>query len=323
VSFIAPEMLWALLALPAAGLAYVHTFRRRSACISKYPGLRLTRSAPQHAGRRHLPFALLGLALAAIGIALGRPIASLTLPTSFDTVLLAVDVSGSMAATDVAPTRLGAAQEAARTFVAEQPADTRIGLVAFGDKAGILQQPTHSRAEMRAAIERLRLRSGTAVGGGIIAALSVIFPHERVTTAPARTPVAPGSMSAAAIILLSDGDSTSGPDLMEAARAAADRGVRVFTVGIGTTEGEVLVYEGWRTRAHLEEETLREVARITGGHYFQAESAGELKRIYRMLTTTRRIETRETELTALLAALAAVLAVFSAGVSLLWFDRVF
>jgi Ca-activated chloride channel family protein len=275
-------------------------------------------------------------------VALARPTAVVSLPAMFDTVVLAIDVSGSMRATDIEPSRLAAAQAAALTFVEGQPAHTRVALVAFGERAGIVQQPTHDRAEIRAAIDHLRPKSGTAVGAGIGAALAALFPESQITPENPRgaplsgeseqqshngkdsgAPVTPGSATSAAIILLTDGESTRGADAMEAARAAADRGVRVFTVGVGTSEGTVVSFEGWSSRVRLDEDTLREIANLTGAEYFQAQSAGDLKKIYKTLSAQLVIEKKDTEITAIFAAVAMVLAVLSAAFSLLWFNRIF
>lgn len=341
MSFISPEMLWLLLGLPAAVFGYVCMQYRKNPGVAQYPGLGLARIAAAQRGRRHLPFGLLALALAAMGLALARPTAVIALPTKFDTVLLAIDVSGSMRATDIEPNRLAAAQAAARTFVAGQPAHTRIGIVAFGERAGVVQQPTHDRAEIRVALDQLHVKPGTSVGAGILVALATLFPDAQITpenprgaatvegeqppaTGPASAaPVAPGALTSAAIILLSDGESTSGPGVIEAAHAAADRGVRVYTVGLGTAEGAVVSFEGWSSRVRLDEDALREIASLTGGEYFQAQSAGELKQIYKTLSTQSVVEKKDTEITALFAAVAAVLAVLSAGISMLWFNRIF
>ncbi len=341
MSFISPAMLWVMLALPAAVFAYVHARHGRGRGIAQYPGLGLTRSASEQRWRKQLPCGLLALALAAMGIALARPTAVIALPAMFDTVVLAIDVSGSMRATDIEPSRLAAAQAAARTFVEAQPAHTRIGLVAFDARAGVVQQPTHDRTEIRAAIDRLHLKSGTAVGAGIGAALAALFPEAGITPENPRGavsseqtdqpresgresggPAPPGSVTSAAIILLTDGESTSGPDVIEAAHAAADRGVRVFTVGIGTTEGAVISFEGWSSRVRLDEDTLREIANLTGAEYFQAQSAGELKQIYKALSAQLVIEKKDTEITAIFAAAAVVFALLSAALSLRWFNQI-
>jgi Ca-activated chloride channel family protein len=214
-------------------------------------------------------------------------------------------------------------------------------LVAFDARAGVVQQPTHDRAEIRAAIDRLHLKSGTAVGAGIAAALAALFPEAQITPENPRgavsseqtdqppdsgrqpgTPAHPGSVTSVAIILLTDGESTSGPDVIEAAHAAADRGVRVFTVGIGTTEGAVISFEGWSSRVRLDENTLREIANLTGAEYFQAQSAGELKQIYKALSAQLVIEKKDAEITAIFAAAAVVFALLSAALSLRWFNRI-
>jgi Ca-activated chloride channel family protein len=259
--------------------------------------------------------------------------------------MLAMDVSGSMRATDVQPNRLAAAQVAARTFVQEQPSSTRIGVVAFAATALVVQHPTTNREEILTAIQRLQLQRGTAVGSAIVVSLAALFPEEGITLESIgadgrRKPVAaaidaktglekppfravpPGSYGSAAIVLLTDGQRTTGPDALDAARLAADHGVRVYTVGIGTPEGEVMGFEGWRMRVKLDEETLKNVAMLTHGEYFYAGSATELKKVYKSLNARFTLEKKETEVTAIFSAIAAVLAVTSALLSLAWFNRV-
>jgi Ca-activated chloride channel homolog len=270
-----------------------------------------------------------------------------SLPSQNETVILALDVSGSMRATDVEPNRLAAAQAAARTFVIEQPRSTRIGVVAFAATALVVQHPTQNREDIIAAIDRLQLQRGTAIGSGLIVALGTIFPGEGITLEsvirqveqrrrpaaapidgttssdkPPMKPVPPGSYGSAAIILLTDGQRTTGPDPVEAARVAADRGVRVYTVGIGTPDGEVMGFEGWRMRVRLDEDTLKAVADITHGQYFYAGTAVDLKKVYRALNSRFVLEKKETEVTAAFSALAALLAVTAALLSLLWFNRI-
>jgi Ca-activated chloride channel family protein len=258
-----------------------------------------------------------------------------------------MDISGSMRATDVQPSRIKAAQAAAREFVSAQPRHTRIGVVAFAGSAALVQPPTSNREDVLGAIERFELQRATAIGSGILMSLKAIFPdmevdlrssslrRERAADSlkgapldapreparPAFTPVPPGSYTAAAVILLTDGQSNVGPDPVEAARMAAERGVRVFTVGVGTAEGETLRFEGWSMRVRLDEETLKSIADLTRGEYFYASNAADLSTIYRTLTSRLILETQETEITALFAAAAAALAVLSAGLSVLWFNR--
>ncbi|GMV02711.1 MAG: VWA domain-containing protein [Burkholderiaceae bacterium] len=353
MKFLWPAMLWLLLALPVLVAAYGWLLHRRRRTALRYPGLAIVREAigRGHGVRRHLPPLLFLLALAAMIVSIARPTAVVTLPAQYETVILAMDVSGSMRATDVEPTRMAAAQTAARAFVGEQPANARIGVVAFGSSATLVQPPTHSREDILAAIDRFELQRGTAVGNGILVALKTIFPGqtfelpslgprwragrgapldterstERGTGAAGAAPQAgvPGSYASAVIILLSDGQSTTGPDPIEAARLAAERGVRIYTVGIGTPNGEILVGDGWSMRVRLDEEALQAIAQVTRGTYFYAGTAAELKTVYETMNSKMVLERRENEVTALFSAGAAVAALLAALLSMLWFGRVF
>src|ERR687889_2611921 len=207
-----------------------------------------------------------------------------------------------MRAADGQPSRIAAAQAAAKAFIADQPSNVRIGVVAFAGTASIVQMPTNNREDIVAAIDRFQLQRATAIGSGIIVSLAAIFPdagidvssfiygregargvpldQSRKADKPAFKPVPPGSYGSAAIILLTDGQRTTGPSSLEAARVAAERGVRVYTVGIGTPDGEIMGFEGWRMRVKLDEETLKNVASITQGQYFYAGNASDLKKVY-------------------------------------------
>jgi Ca-activated chloride channel family protein len=346
MSFSWPEMLWLLLLVPAVAAAYALILRRKKKSALRYTSLSLIREA-LGAGqrlRRHVPPFLFLVALTLLLVAIARPTAVVTLPSQHETVILAMDVSGSMRATDVKPSRIVAAQEAARAFVAEQPRTTRIGVVSFAATASVVQSPTHSREDILAAIERFTLQRGTAVGSGILISLKMIFPDVEfdlrsynprnnsqrsaaldTAKAPdkaAPKPVPPGSYSGAAIILLTDGQTTTGPDPIESARMAADRGVRVYTVGVGTANGEIIGAEGWSMRVRLDEESLKAIANLTRGEYFYAGNAADLQKIYQNLNTRIFFEQKETEITALFAAAAAVLAFLSALLSMLWFNRI-
>jgi Ca-activated chloride channel family protein len=283
-----------------------------------------------------VPPALFLASFAAMLVALARPAAVVTLPAQHETVILAVDISGSMKADDVKPTRLAAAQAAAKAFVKDMPRSTRIGLVAFAGSAAIVQAPTTKRDDLHAAIDQLQVDYSTAVGSGILASLKAIFPDQEfalwsgeATPAalgeakkepPAAVP--PGSYKEAVIILLTDGQTTSGPDPVDAARQAARRGVRVFTVGVGTPEGQVLGGEGWSVHVRLDEDALKVIADLTRAEYFFAGNAPDLKKIYQGLNSRLVMEKKQTEITALFAGLAAALSLLSAALSLLWFSRV-
>jgi Ca-activated chloride channel family protein len=249
-----------------------------------------------------------------------------------------------MRAADVEPSRLVAAQDAAKAFLADLPRGVRVGVVSFAAAAAVVQPPTHNREDIVAAIDRFQPQRGTAIGSGIILSLATIFPeagidvsasiYERSAPRPspldpgrppekkAFTPVAPGSYAAAAIVLLTDGQRTTGPDPLEAAKMAADRGVRIFTVGVGTPAGAVIGFEGWSFRARLDEETLKAIADRTRGEYFHAGTALDLKKVYQGLNARLVFEKRPTEITALFSAAAAGLVLCSALLSLLWFNRI-
>ena len=352
MTFLWPEMLWLLVLVPLVVAAYLLVLRRRKKSSVRYAGLAMFREAmgPAQRIRRHVPPALFLLAFTLMVFAVSRPAAIVTLPSAHETVIMAMDVSGSMRATDVKPNRLEAAQVAAKAFVEEQPRTTRIGIVSFAATASVVQPPTNSREDLIAAIDRFQLQRGTAVGSGILVSLKTIFPEaefdlrswnprgnaardkggrnplaDKANDKPAddkAKKVAPGSYASAAIILLTDGQTTTGPDPIEAATMAAERGVRVFTVGIGTIAGEIIGAEGWSMRVRLDEESLKRIALITRGEYFYAGTATELKKIYETLNSRMVLERKETEITALFAAAAAVLALLSALLSLFWFNRI-
>jgi len=334
-------MLWALLALPAIVLLYVFLITRRKKTSLRYANLGLVKEAlgGRSAWRRHIPPLLMFLALAALLLASSRPAALITLPSAQETIVLAMDVSGSMRAADVQPNRLVASQEAAKSFVADLPRNVKIAVVAFAGTAAVVQAPTLSRDDVNAAIDRFQLQRGTAIGSGIVLSLATIFPEAGIDLSqitgerrmppgpndkppPDFKPVPPGSYSSAAIILLTDGQRTTGPDSLEAAKMAADRGVRIYTVGIGTKEGETIGFEGWSMRVRLDEDTLKAVAKLTNADYFYAGTAADLKKVYQGLSTRLIVEKKETEISALLATLGAALVVLAAGLSVWWFGRV-
>jgi Ca-activated chloride channel family protein len=341
MTFIWPEMLWGLIALPLLVLLYVWLQRRRKKTTLRYANLGLVREAlgKSVAWRRYLPPALLFVAIAALLLAAARPAAVITLPSAQETIVLAMDVSGSMRAADVLPDRMTAAKEAAKAFVAELPRSVRIAVVQFAGTAAVVQAPTLSREDVVAAIERFQLQRGTAIGSGIVLSLATLFPDAGIDLSqitgqramppgpndkpkPEFTPVPAGSYPSAAIILLTDGQRTTGPDPLEAAKMAADRGVRVYTVGVGTKEGETIGFEGWSMRVRLDEDTLKGIANLTRADYFYAGTAEDLKKVYQGLSTKLIVEKKETEISALFAALGALLVVLAASLSVWWFGRV-
>lgn len=345
--FLWPSLLWLLLILPLLVLLYLWLLRRRKVQALAYPGLALVRQAlgSRAQWRRHLPPLLFLLGLAALLLAAARPLAVLKLPSEQQTIILAMDVSGSMRATDVEPDRLTAAQNAAKAFIKELPRHVRVGVVAFAGTAQLAQLPTQNHEDLVKAIDSFQLQRGTATGNGIMVALATLFPDAGIDIAalggrqamrvlpmdqvtrpePEQktfTPVAPGSYRSAAIIMLTDGQRTTGVDPLEAAQWAADRGVRVYTVGVGTVQGEVIGFEGWSMRVRLDEDTLKAVALRTNAEYFHAATAQDLRKVYETLSSRISVETKETEVTALLALAGAALMLLAGALSVWWFGRV-
>jgi len=344
MSFLWPQYLWLLPALALLPVAYVWLLRRRGRAALRFSSLGVVRTAAAgRQWRRHLPPALLLVACFGLLLAAARPVAQVSLPWARSTILLAMDISLSMRVSDVKPTRLVAAQEAAKSFLRELPKDIEVGLVTFAGSSQVAQRATLDREPVVAAIDGFQMQMGTAVGNAIVLSLAELFPEHGIDLGdmtfgskpqgrslddkakpPPRqiTPVAPGSYKSAAIILLSDGRRTTGVDTLEAAKMAADRGVRIDVVGLGTVDGAAAAPEGMAIYLKLDEPTLREVARMTGGEYHHAGTAEKLRSVYENLGSRVQIVSRETELTGLLTLLSAVMAMAAAALSLLWFGRV-
>jgi len=355
MSFLWPQFLWLLLLLPLLVAVYAWLLKRKKKMALRYASLSIVREAmgKGQSFRRHVPPLLFLLAFAAMLVASSRPFAVVSLPSQHETIMLAMDVSGSMRATDVLPNRLVASQNAAKAFLADLPRNVRVGIVAFAGTASVVQPPTLNREDLTVAIDKFQLQRGTAIGNGIVVSLSELFPdagidlesmqsgrdRQRGTSLDraiergkdskddkaqkkAFTPFAPGSYTSGAIILLTDGQRTTGVDSLDAAKVAADRGVRVYTVGVGTVQGETIGFEGWSMRVKLDEETLKGIARATQAEYFYAGTAGDLKKVYETLSSRLTVEKKETEISGLLALLAAALALVSAALSLLWFNQI-
>jgi len=350
MNFLWPQFLWMLALLPLLVLLYIWLMRRKKKMAMRYASLSIVKEAMGSRGnvRRHVPPFLFLLAIACMLVAAARPFAVVMLPSQQETIILAMDVSGSMRATDVKPNRLVASQNAAKAFLAELPREVKVGIVAFAGSAAVVQAATTSREDLVAAIDRFQLQRATAIGSAIVVSLAELFPNAGIDLSDMGTgrnrqlgasldkpaidkggkdkkdfvPVAPGSYSSGAIILLTDGQRTTGVDTMEAAKLAADRGVRIYTVGIGTVDGETIGFEGWSMRVRLDEETLKSVATKTNGEYFYAGNAADLQKVYEKLSSRLTVEKKETEISGLLAMAAALLSLISAGLSLLWFNRI-
>lgn len=354
MTFVWMPMLWLLLLVPLLIGLYILLLRRRKRTAVRYSNLGLIRQAMgRGAGwRRHVPPALLLVAIAVLILAVARPAAVMTLASSRATTILAMDVSGSMQAGDVPPSRIVASQNAAKQFIADQPADVQIGIVVFASAAYLVQAPTIDREALSQAIDRFQTRRGTAVGAGVLTSLATIFPEENFETLqgdfgpdappdavpkppsrslddqpatgdkPAHIPVAPGSYPNAVIILLTDGGTTTGPDPIKAGQTAADYGVRVFTVGFGAPNGDVVAIEGssWRTQPDLE--TLKTIARTTDGQFFEAQSSDDLKKVYQSLSAKLITEKKLTEISFIFAGIGALFALLAGCLSLVWFGRI-
>jgi Ca-activated chloride channel homolog len=350
--FLWPELLWLLLFIPTLAAAYVYAMRRRKKTAIRYASLLLVRDAlsPGQGIRRHLPPALFLLAMTAAIVAIARPTAVVLLPSETLTLVVAIDVSRSMRAEDVAPNRLSGAQTAAKSFIEELPRNIRVGIVSFAGTAAAVQTPTENKEDLVAAIDRFELQRGTATGNGLMLSLAMLFPDDGIDLPAAiydgdfssrgsravpidrarkpdkaarreLKPALPGSYASGAIIMLSDGRRTTGIDPLAAARMAADRGVRVYTVGFGNREGARLDLEGWSFYAIPDEETLKAVAHMTGAEYFHAGNANDLRKIYQNLSAQFSLERKETEVGALFSAAAALLVLGAGLLSLLWFHR--
>ena len=333
-----------MLALPLLAALYVWLLRRRGKPALRYSNLQVVHAASSRPWRRHVPPAVLFVACAVLSLAAARPLATVTLPWARTSIMLAMDVSLSMRVSDVKPSRLAAAQEAAKLFLRDLPRNIDVGLVTFAGTAQVAQAATLDRASLVSAIDAFQMQYGTAIGNAIVVCLAELFPDQGInlgemTFGPRQrarsgrddkdmaqskpvTPVAPGSYDSAAILLLSDGRRTTGVDTLDAAKMAADRGVRIHVVGLGSVDGLVGEPGGLAIYMQLDEPTLREVARMTGGEYHHAGSAEELRTVYQGLGSRLEVQTRETEITALLALTGAVLVLAATALSLLWYGRI-
>mgnify|MGYP006280042079 CR=1 FL=1 len=324
-----PFMVWSLLLVPVLAALY-GVLDRRSRRWAQPPGTAPSSSSRGQFWRRHGLALWCAVGLTVVLLAMTRPRAVLLLPTRTEAVVLVMDSSGSMRADDVKPSRLHAAQAMARTFVTQQPPTVKLGVVSAAATATVIQGPTHDRDALLQAIDRLSLQPGSAMGAGLLIGLATLLPAsgldvnkllnpESASTPPApavplyprpaNTPtpavaLEPGSNASTALVMFTDGQSNTGPDLIKMARVAADRGVRVYTIGLGTPEGVVLKAEGFQARVKLDETPLKQVAEMTRGEYFRVANAKDVERIYQSISS--RIVMREhqqTEVTSLVLCL--------------------
>ncbi len=368
-----PYLLWLFVLLPVLAAFYWYVLRRKRKEAVAYSSLSLLKEAlgRRQSLRRHVPPLLLGLALIPLILAIARPSTTFTLPSDQVTIVLAMDVSLSMRATDMKPNRISAAKDAAKAFVAELPRSIKVGIVAFAGTATVVQTPTDNRDDLVAAIDAFQLQRGTATGSALMVALNLLRPDSGIDLESALfgkdfrrgqeaqgvlgdtfgkegsgksssrggtglkrpgseeigkqagsvkefTPVAPGSYNNGAIILLSDGRRTTGVDPVIAAKQAADRGVKVFTVGFGSRDPNANANDEWSYYLRLDEDALKQMAGITKADYQHAGSSADLRKVYEGFNTKFSMERRETEVSALFSAAAALLVLLAAFLSLRW-----
>jgi Ca-activated chloride channel homolog len=326
VTFDWPWMLLGLVAVPLVVLWFRRLVRARASRRAELAALGLVGPAPT-GRRRYLPPALLLAALVLLLVGLARPELGVALPRREGTVILAVDTSASMAATDLTPTRMDAAKAAARAFVEKQPPDVRIGVVAFSGSGLVTQEVTEDRVSVVAAIDRLRPDGGTALGSGLQTALGAIVGRPVLVdrgTAPGVEQQGPdlGYHGSAAVVVFTDGENTDDPDPLQVADLASSAGVKVYPVGLGSPQGTVLQIDGFSLATRLDEPMLRDIATHTDGRYIAGIDPQALAGIADAVDLQWTVETEHIEVTALLAAGAAVLLLLAVGLSLAWFGRV-
>lgn len=340
MNFIWSSLLYLLLIVPLLVWAYQRIQKRKREAVARLGSFGVLHDASGGiSARRQLPAILFLIGVTILILSLARPQAKLGLPRIEGTVILTFDVSGSMSADDLKPTRMEAAKAAALEFVDSQPSSVKIGVVAFSDGGITVQSPTDQRGEIIDTIERLVPRRGTSVGNGILVALNTIVvdagdpPFLSVSAIPdiaqPQSDAAPQTESLpegwypySAIVLFSDGENNQQPDPVAAADIAANFGVRIYTVGVGTVEGATITVDGFTVQSQLDESILQTISATTGGVYYNAGNEQDLQRIYDDLQPKLSVKTEEMEITSLLAGLGFLLFLVGGALSLLWFGRV-
>lgn len=330
MSFIWPMLLLLLVLVPVGIAIYVRIGRRRARAAAGYGSLGAGRVDVRRLGRRRfVPPTLMLVGVTVMFVALARPQATLSLPRLEGTVVLAFDVSGSMAATDFKPTRMEAAKAAARSFVKDQPLTVQIGVVAFSDSGVSIQAPTNDQSQVLAAIDRVKPQRGTSLGQGILSSLQAIATAENPNAGfysnrspdPSPSPVAAGTHGSAVVVLLSDGENNESPDPLAAAQTAADRGIRIYTVGVGSPGGVTLSVNGFQVHTQLDAALLQGVADATGGTYFYAQDQPTLNSIYANLDSNLVLKPQATEITSIFAGVGLLALLLGSATSLAWLGR--
>ncbi len=333
MSFIWPSLLFLLLIVPLLLWFYFRAQRQRRAFAMNYGSLGVAGSTTKAGARRHIPAFIFFLAITILIVSVARPQAKVSVPKLEGTVMLTFDVSGSMAADDLKPTRMEAAKAAAREFVNKQPSYVAIGVVAFSDAGLLVQPPTTDRAKTLDTISHLTPQRGTSLGNGMLVALNSIVvnagdpPFLKTSdlanpSAPAPDSVPQGWYPSSAIILLSDGENNQSPDPAKVSDLAANLGVRIYTIGIGKPEGAVINIEGFSIQTQLDETMLKDISTNTGGTYYSAADQEQLSHIYSDLKPKLFIHAEDIEVTAIFAGVGVLFSLLAGALSLLWFGRV-
>jgi Ca-activated chloride channel family protein len=320
-------MLLSLMLVPLMVWLYFRLLRRRSRAVADLGPLGISQSSSGGSVgiRRHVPvvFFMLGLTLLLFGSA--RPEMLVDLPRVEGTAILAFDVSNSMAADDLEPTRIDAAKAAARAFVENQPPTILIGVVAFSNGGLVVQQPTNDQAAVLATIDRLSPQGGTSLGQGIFTSLNAIA-GEAIALDPEALEedigsIDIGSYPSSVVLLLTDGENTGAPEPLDVAQVSAEAGVRIYPVGIGSTDGAILEIDGFNILSQLDEMALQQIASVTNGAYYRAEDEESLAEIYENIDLRLTISGETMEVTAIVAAVSLLLLMVGGLLSLLWFGR--
>ncbi|HMR97985.1 MAG TPA: VWA domain-containing protein [Anaerolineales bacterium] len=340
MSFTWSSLLYLLLLVPLLVWVYQQIQKRKRESAARLGSFGVLHDASGGASaRRQLPAILFLIGITILILSLARPQAAISLPKIEGTVILTFDVSGSMSADDLKPNRMEAAKAAALDFVDNQPTSVKIGVVAFSDGGITVQNPTGERAEIIDTIERLVPRRGTSVGNGILVALNTIvidagdppflsasnipeIAQPQSDTAPQIETLPEGWYPYSAIVLFTDGENNQDPDPVAAADVAANFGVRIYTVGIGTVTGATITVDGITAHSQLNEDILQEISTTTGGAYYNAGNEQDLQRIYGDLQPKLAIKKEEMEITSILAGLGILFFLIGGALSLLWFGRV-
>jgi Ca-activated chloride channel family protein len=326
MTFVWPAMLVSLLFFPLFVGFYIYLQRRRQRFADRFSSFTGGPVKSRVPGRlRHIPSILFFTGLGLLLVAMARPQMTVNLPRVEGTVILAFDVSGSMAAEDLQPNRMAAAKVAASEFVQRQPATVQIGVVAFSESGISVQVPTNDQDAILASINRLEPQRGTSLGYGILTSLNTILGEgseiELDPNEPTAAPAPVGSFGQAIIVLITDGENTAPPDPFEAAFAAAERGVRIYSIGVGSSAGTTLNINGFSVHTQLDETTLEQISGLTGGEYFNAENEEELREIYDNISPELVIKPEQMEVTSIFAGASILILLMGGVLMLLWFGR--